>query len=249
MSEREVSTTGEETGDGLRLVLDRETLKAGGLQHHLRARAAGMELWSEERIRRSLAETLAARPEPGSDVWLFAYGSLIWNPTIHFTERRIALLRGYHRRFCLRTVLGRGCCERPGLMLGLDHGGSCRGVAYRLPAATAEEELLLVWRREMVAGAYRPRWLRARSREGPLTVLAFTIERSHARYCPRLSEEQRIAMLATARGPLGRAADYLVDTARHLAELGIPDRHLDRLCEEVRAYQERLRDEPSADRR
>ncbi len=235
--------------EGGSLVLDRETLEAGGLQRRLRAVAAGMELWSEERIRRSLDETLAARPEPGGDLWLFAYGSLIWNPIVRFTERRLALVRGYHRRFCLRTVLGRGCPERPGLMLALDQGGSCRGIAYRLPAALAREELLLVWRREMVAGAYRPRWLRARSGEGPLTVLAFTIERRHERYCPRLTEEERIAMLATARGPLGRAADYLFDTARHLAELGIPDRHLDRLCEAVRAYQRQIGGAPSADRR
>ncbi|HFD16128.1 MAG TPA: gamma-glutamylcyclotransferase [Rhodospirillales bacterium] len=231
------------------LVLDRETLAAGDFRRRLRAVAAGVELWSEERIRRSLSETLAARPEPGGDVWLFAYGSLIWNPIIRFSERRIALLRGYHRRFCLRTVLGRGCRERPGLMLGLDHGGSCRGVAFRLPAAIAEPELLLVWRREMVAGAYRPRWLRARTAEGPLTVLAFTIERRHERYCRDLAEEERVAMLATASGALGRAADYLFDTARHLAELGIPDHHLERLCEAVRAYQERLRDGPNADRR
>ena len=232
-----------------RLVLDRATLLAGGFQRRLRAMAAGTELWSEERIRRSLSRTLAARPEPEGDVWLFAYGSLIWNPTIHYAEKRLALVRGYHRRFCLRTVLGRGCPERPGLMLGLDHGGSCRGVAYRLPAGTAEAELLLVWRREMVAGAYRPRWLRARTGEGPLTVLAFTIERRHERYCRDLAEEERIAMLATASGALGPAADYLFDTARHLAELGIPDHHLDRLCEAVRAYQRGLRDGSSADRR
>ncbi len=236
-------------GEGGPLVLDRETLEAGGLQRRLRAVAAGTELWSEERIRRSLDETLAAHPEPDGDLWLFAYGSLIWNPIVRFTERRLALVRGYHRRFCLRTVLGRGCPERPGLMLGLDHGGSCRGVAYRLPAAPAREELLLVWRREMVAGAYRPRWLRAVTAAGPVTVLAFTIERGHDRYCRELDEAERIAMLATASGALGPAADYLFDTARHLAELGIPDRHLDRLCEAVRAYRRKLKDGPPADRR
>ncbi len=238
-----------DTGATDRLVLDRATLEAGGLQRHLRAMARGTELWSEERIRRSLRDTLAARPDSGGDVWLFAYGSLIWNPVVRYREKRIALLRGYHRRFCLRTVLGRGCPERPGLILGLDHGGSCRGVAYRLPAAEAEAELLLVWRREMVAGAYRPRWLPASTAEGPLTVLAFTIERRHERYCRDLGEEERIAMLATAGGALGRAADYLFDTARHLAELGIPDRHLERLCDAVRAYQRRIRDGRDAGRR
>ncbi len=224
------------------LVLDRDTLRSGRLHHHLRRQRSGLRLWSDAEIRRSLEATLRCRPEgyPGSsDVWLFAYGSLLWNPTIRYAEQRLAHLHGYHRRFCLRTVLGRGSPERPGLMLALDRGGSCRGVIYRIPAGLVRDELELVWKREMIAGSYRPRWLTVRSRDLRLVALAFVIDRQHERYCGALSDAERIAMLATGHGILGPASDYLRETVRQLRRLGIPDRNLERLAAAVEAYRAR----------
>ncbi len=114
-------------------------------------------LWTSERIERSLSETMQARPCAG-DVWIFAYGSLIWNPLLNFTERQIATLDGWHRSFCLHMLGGRGNRETPGRMLALEPGGVTQGIALRVAEAAAAEELRLVWTREMVTGAYRPTW-------------------------------------------------------------------------------------------
>jgi cation transport protein ChaC len=199
--------------------------------------AANVRVLSEDELRASRAAALARHPD-GADVWLFAYGSLIWNPAFRFVERRVGQVHGLHRRFCLWTALGRGSPERPGLVLGLDRGGRCRGVLYRITACDVEAELDVVWRREMVTGAYRPRWVRAESAAGPVAALAFVIERRHERYAGALGEERLIETLATARGALGSCADYLFDTASHLADLDIADARLERLCVAVRAHQQ-----------
>ncbi|HEX9571008.1 MAG TPA: gamma-glutamylcyclotransferase, partial [Burkholderiales bacterium] len=136
----------------------------------------------------SLREVLD-RHEPGADVWLFGYGSLVWNPLVHYQERRVARLHGFHRSFCLWSHVNRGSLQRPGLVLGLDAGGSCRGVAYRIAAHHAADELRLLWRREMVLGAYRPRWAKVDSGEEPLQAIAFFVNREHANYAGKLPLE------------------------------------------------------------
>ncbi|GBD43097.1 hypothetical protein HRbin40_00562 [bacterium HR40] len=220
-------------GEGGMFPLTRERIAAGWIREIAQRAGLPVRILSDEEIDASLRATLEARPEEGP-VRVFAYGSLIWNPTVRYRDRQIACISGYRRRFCLRTILGRGSPERPGLMLGLDHGGSCRGVVYTLAEEDCEEELRLLWRREMVTGAYRPRWLRARVPNGMVSAIAFTIERRHERYCRELSDSEMLDMLATGEGPLGRACDYLYDTARHLRTLGIPDRQLEELAERVR---------------
>ena len=117
---------------------------------------------SDDALAASLAAALARRPAH-ADWWVFAYGSLLWNPLFPFVEARPATLRGKHRRFCLWSLASRGTTKSPGLVLGLDQGGTCHGVVYRLPAECAHAELALLWRREMVVGAYQPRWLRVRA--------------------------------------------------------------------------------------
>jgi cation transport protein ChaC len=111
---------------------------------------------SDEALAESLAATLARRPS-GAGWWVFAYGSLLWNPLFPFAEARPATLRGVHRSFCLWSKASRGTCDEPGLVLGLEPGGACRGVVYRLPPQNVKAELALLWRREMVTGAYRAR--------------------------------------------------------------------------------------------
>lgn len=213
------------------LPLTRETVARGLVRRMILRSGVPVRLLSEEEIERRLDVALEAAP-PG-DPWLFAYGSLIWNPMIHYAAREPALLRGWHRRFCLMTVLGRGTPDRPGLMLALDHGGSCRGIAFRIPREKARHELALVFHRELITGAYRAKWIPARVGGERRPVLAFVIDRSHERYVRDLPHGRLVEILATARGPLGSAARYLYETARHLRELGIPDSTLERLCREV----------------
>jgi cation transport protein ChaC len=190
---------------------------------------------TEEELAACRARALAGHP-PDEDVWVFAYGSLIWNPAFHFVERRLGRIWGYHRRFCLWTYLGRGSLDCPGLMLGLDRGGSCQGLFYRIEARAVEEELTLIWRREMITAAYVPTWLDGRTATGSVRALAFTINRQHQRYAGKLDEARVVEALATAEGPIGRCCEYLFNTHDHLRELAIHDPQLARICRLVRGH-------------
>jgi len=178
---------------------------------------------------------LACAPRPGR-IWVFAFGSLIWNPAFHFVERRTARIHGFHRRFCLWARAGRGSPERPGLMLSLQSGGSCSGVAYRLARGAVVTELDVLWRREMSTMAYRPVWTIARTPKGPEPAIAFSANRDHERYVPGLGDGAVARYLATGAGPMGRCCDYLFDTVAHLHQLGIRDRGLEALEAKVRAH-------------
>jgi cation transport protein ChaC len=171
---------------------------------------------------------VADAPAP-DDVWLFAYGSLIWKPGCDVVEQRIAVARGWHRRFCLGWDRWfRGCDERPGLMLSLDRGGQCKGVAYRLPPDAVQANLGRLLRREMrvKTRAHSPRWLTIRTDDGPLRAIAFVIDREGGRYVRGLSIEETADALAIAAGPVGSMAEYLHSTVHHLEELGIHDKQL-----------------------
>lgn len=172
---------------------------------------------------------------PGRDVWVFGYGSLIWNPAIHYSEKRTARVWGYHRSFCLRTPLGRGTPENPGLVLALDKGGSCNGIVFKLPAGREKDELSVVWDREMALDSYSAVWLRAMTPEGPVDAVTFVMNRQTERYVGRLPEDSVVEHLATAEGYLGSCAEYLENTVSHMREAGIHDRQLFRLQRLVRA--------------
>jgi len=208
--------------------ITRETLKSGVLQKMIAAGDPTAQLLSFDELAASRRATLAAE-NPAGDVWVFGYGSLIWNPAFHFVERRTGVIHGWHRRFCLWTSLGRGTPDRPGLVLGLDRGGSCRGVVFRIAAAAVDEELDLIWRREMVTAAYVPRWVTAATPDGPVRAIAFTINRDQPRYAGRLSEEETARVLAGARGQLGSCREYFRSTLEHLVALGIRDHGLEAL--------------------
>lgn len=220
-------------------VLTRELMAAGGVAAMIAREAPGMRILSDEERAASLAETLACRPE--GPVWLFAYGSLIWNPTIQSLESRVVHVRGWHRAFCLSTRAGRGSPDNPGLVLGLDEGGACTGVAYRVAEDILEAELELLWRREMVAGSYIPSWLEAEDADGNPAgpVLAFIMNHDSEQYAGCLERAEIIRRLATAAGTLGSAADYLYQTCDGLRLNGIPDADLEMLEVEVRQEQAR----------
>jgi cation transport protein ChaC len=220
------------TADALpeQVVITREGLADGSLLAQIRARLIpGMVVRSDEEIASSLDQTLASH-DPSEDVWVFGYGSLMWNPAFAYAERRVGVLRGWHRRFCLWLEMGRGTPNNPGLMLALDRGGMCRGVAFRIPAETARSELLLIWRREMFGTAYNARWVQIRMNEASVPAVTFVVNRAHPRYAGRINDAQAAAHIATASGSLGSCASYLHNTLDHLRSLGIRDSGLQRIA-------------------
>ncbi len=213
--------------------LSRRDLEAGKMRAIYQAAVDPGRALSDEALSASLVATLAARPK-GAGWWVFAYGSLLWNPIFPIAESRTALLRGYHRRFCLWSLASRGMPGAPGLVLGLMPGGACRGVAYRLPAPAAIDELHLLWRREMVVGSYAPRWVALQSEGRPIVALAFVVKRDHPQYAGTLPPERQAEVIATACGHLGSSRDYLERTRVALVSHGIVDPYLERIAAAVR---------------
>jgi cation transport protein ChaC len=217
--------------------LTRESILDGSFHAAVRsAHGPNVRYMTDDERAGQIAAMLAQAPRPGS-VWVFAFGSLIWNPAFHYAERRTARIHGFHRQFCLWARAGRGSPEKPGLMLSLVSGGSCAGVAYRLSEDAVTTELDVLWRREMATMAYRPVWTLARTPEGPVPAIAFSANPEHERYVPGLEEEAIARYLATGAGVMGRCCDYLFDTVAHLRQLGIRDRRLEALEAKVRAQQ------------
>ncbi|ACC82095.1 gamma-glutamylcyclotransferase [Nostoc punctiforme] len=222
--------------------LSRSDLEAENAQTRLlEASHSGIKLTtlSEDELQRSLHEILQQQL-PNSDIWIFAYGSLIWNPLITYIERRAGIIYGWHRRFCTWMILGRGTPENPGLLLGLDRGGSCRGIVYRIAAADVASELLLIWRREMLAGVYVARWVKVFDGTQEFKAIAFVANRQHPRYAHKLPLTTTVNSIATASGKLGSCADYLMKTVDGLIAEGIKDRKLLLLRKQVLAKQQAL---------
>ena len=174
--------------------------------------------------------------DDGADLWVFGYGSLMWDPGIHFTELRLAELPQHRRRFSHRTHLGRGSLECPGLMLSLEPGeGCCTGLAFRVDAAIAEHESALLWRREMLRGIYRPQLLPVRTPQGEVRALVFAANRSHIDHVGELPLLETAAIVARASGMLGSNRQYLEQLVRQLEHLGLRDDYLARLLAQVAA--------------
>lgn len=195
----------------------------------------GFEILDQETREASRLAALA-EVRAGQGVWVFGYGSLMWNPAFHFADRVPGTINGWHRSFCLSAPVGRGSVDRPGLMLGLDRGGSCRGFAFLIEPDKVQSETRILWRREMISGGYVPRWVSVRTQQGAIRALTFTANRDHPRYVGRLPLEAAVQALAMAEGPLGRARDYLHNTVVHLDELGVGDGPLHRLLDLVETF-------------
>src|SRR5512134_3803459 len=221
--------------------LTREDLENGRMRRLLAESGRAPRLLTDEELDASIRCVLAG-VRTGEDLWVFGYGSLLWNPLLDHDERRPATLRGFHRRFCLWSTMGRGSPEHPGLVLGLDNGGACCGLAYRLPADQALVELKLLWRREMVVGSYVPRWARVETAPGAgdracveeLRALVFMVNHDHPNYAGRLAFDAVAHALASAQGHLGSSAEYLFHTVDALATHGLRDAYLERLRDRVR---------------
>jgi len=186
-----------------------------------------------------------ARPVParriGRDVmqplWVFGYGSLVWNPGFAWTSRHIGRLEGFHRSFCMRSIHHRGTEEHPGLVLALDAApdAGCDGVAFEIAPQIAEETLEYLRARELISAAYLETWQPLTLRDGrQINAVAYVIDRDHVQYCGGLTLEDQAQIIASAVGGRGPNCEYLHQTAEHLAQLGLKDPELEWLSDRVK---------------
>jgi cation transport protein ChaC len=165
---------------------------------------------------------------PRGDLWVFGYGSLMWSPGFRYREKSIGLLHGYRRTLCILSHRYRGTPARPGLVLGLERSGSCRGVAYRVARRAAPAVLALLWHREMRGRAYVPRLVRVRLADARVVrALAFVADIGHPQYAGRLDQRERSRLVAQGVGARGACSEYLHNTLEHMRALGMRDAQLD----------------------
>ena len=180
-----------------------------------------------ERSRHAVLAGLAAH----EDLWVFAYGSLVWNPGFHFDEVRRASLPGFARRFALSTTIGRGTPDCPGLVLTLQSdNGQCEGLAFRIPAALVETESRLLWRREMIHGSYCPVLLPLHTPQGTVQAVVLTANTAHPHHCGDLSMQATAAIIARACGRIGSNREYLDQLVAQFGVLGIEDPYVHTLA-------------------
>lgn len=165
------------------------------------------------------------------DLWIFGYASLIWRPEFAFVEERFATVHGYHRALKMWSRVNRGTPECPGLVFGLLQGGSCRGMAFRLPHEHVAATLPALWEREMPNGVYDPKWLRCQTSQGTVRALAFTLSKRSPNHTGVLSEEAYRQIFSDACGRYGTTRDYAQLTFDKLQALGIHDHALGKLLQ------------------
>ena len=175
----------------------------------------------------------ALRLKPGEEIWVFAYGSLMWNPGFPHLEVRRGRLYGYHRRFCIYSHVYRGTPERPGLVLGLDLGGSCEGLAFRVPAGEASEVMDYLYARELVTEVYLPRWVRVATPDGEVRAASFVVDRAHHQYTGELELDATAELIRQGVGVSGPGIEYLRNTVHHMEALGLATGKLKRVLEMV----------------
>ena len=188
--------------------------------------------WSDSKRTANLRETLAASPEADA-LWVFAAGSLIWDPRFEPDETRIATLLDYRRAFSFWTIRSRGSFERPGLGLALEPGGECTGLVFRVPETGRDEILDALWRREMSGGVYVPSWARATTDGGDVWALGFVANRDHQNYAGQLPVETSARIIATALGTFGTCHEYLSLLVEALDHHGLEDNETRELHEHV----------------
>lgn len=181
--------------------------------------------------------TMPQDTSPPDDLWVFGYGSLIWRPGFEFAERAPARAVGAHRALCVFSHDHRGTPEKPGLVLGLDYGGACRGVAYRVEAARRAETIDYLRAREQTTMVYREThrsvWLDG-TPERRVSALCYMVDRGHKQYAGRLSPDQQLHLVRQGHGRSGANRDYVIETVRALEALGCRDRELHLLAERLK---------------
>jgi glutathione-specific gamma-glutamylcyclotransferase len=194
-------------------------------------------LLTDEELAASLDCALAGR-DRREDIWLFGYGSLIWNPGLPTVEAVRSKVHGYHRGLYLWSQVNRGTPEQPGLVFALDRGGSCTGMAFRLAAEGAMEHMQVLWRREMAMASYRPAWLPCTLADGRrVEALAFVMRRDAITYTGKLADPVLKTVFDCASGRYGTTLDYVSRTVHALRESGMPDRALEALLRRCKAQE------------
>lgn len=180
----------------------------------------------------SLNQTMSGW-DAGQDIWVYGYGSLIWRPEFSYQERYPALLHGYHRKLCLWSRINRGTPEHPGLVFGLDAGGSCRGIVFRIAADHVPSTADALWQREMPSGAYTPKWLNCRTERGNVKALTFIMNRNTDAYVPSLPLDRLVSIISSAHGTYGPCLEYVLETAQALKQSNIHDKRLQHLVQHL----------------
>ncbi len=173
-------------------------------------------------------------PVPEGEFWVFGYGSLMWDPGFEYVEAHPALLHGYHRRLCLWSVRYRGTVDHPGLVLGLDRGGSCHGYAYHVPHALTAEVVDYLCDRELLIGSYDPKLVQVTLEGGRrITALTFVSRPDHPHFVPRLTLEETVSVVNNARGERGCNRSYVVNTVSHMDRMNIRNTELHRVAKHL----------------
>lgn len=189
---------------------------------------------SGSRLPSTSASECPAGTAPGAGhVWVFAYGSLMWRPDFTYEEARPARLHGYHRSLCVYSIVYRGTAERPGLVLGLDRGGSCRGWAFRVAQAQEPEVLSYLDARELVTDVYQRKRLPVTIGQKRVPAWCYVARQDHVQYAGKLEEHRLLDLVRNGAGRSGHNLDYVVSTVRHLEEMGVEDGPLHALAKRL----------------
>jgi glutathione-specific gamma-glutamylcyclotransferase len=177
-----------------------------------------------------------APSEPADgDLWVFGYGSLMWRPGFEYLARSKATIQGWRRRLCIYSHVYRGTAERPGLVLGLDSGGYCAGVAFHVAARLREPTIRYLRDRELVTAVYREIFVPAKLESGTeVEALAYVAERDHSQYAAPMDRDRLLELVRQGVGRSGRNAEYVLNTHSHLEDMGIRDGELEWLAGELR---------------
>ena len=216
-------------------MLKREELSSESIERIVAdARKAGYDFFLSQEEREASLKQALSRYQRGEEAWVFAYGSLMWNPAIEFAEASACEVEGWRRSFCFWVPLGRGTPELPGLMLALEGGCRCEGIAYRLAPHQVRSELAILWNREMLSGIYQAKWVPAKLRDGrTVNAVTFVVDTGHCQYCGDLPIEKTAHHIAFAEGRRGACRDYLANTAAHARALKIHDPYIEDLVKRV----------------
>ncbi len=193
------------------------------------ADADAVRRYSKEELANAVRRIMSQR-NTLNGVWVFGYGSLMWNPDVCLQESRRGMLEGYHRRLCVQSTVYRGTRKTPGVVLGLDTGGFCEGVVFHIAFADLEPELLRLWEREMFADTYVPTWVKVKCEQGcDIEALAFVVNRGHEHYLAPQELDRLARYVFQARGQKGHCREYLFNTVTSLHRMGLRDPVLERV--------------------
>jgi len=174
-----------------------------------------------------MTDTPCTRPQVPDEFWVFAYGSLMWDPGFPYEEVVPGHIYGYHRSLCVLSTIYRGTPESPGLVLGLDHGGSCSGLAFRVAPKNVNATIAYLDEREQVTKVYCPFFIETKLTDGrTIDAYTFVVRREHEQYAGVLSLEEQARLVCQGHGQKGPAIDYVANTVAHIDDLGVSDEQL-----------------------